>query len=60
MLKPGEFDVIELVRKRGEYKRKSKKSWKSLISAKGLSVIILAIALLKALVELGLAIVAFL
>jgi hypothetical protein len=50
-------NVTVSVRKQGEYKRKAQKSWKRLSSAKGISVIILAMALLKALVELGSAIV---
>jgi stalled ribosome alternative rescue factor ArfA len=48
--------VAVLMKKRGEYNRKGKKSWTRLFSAKGLSVIILAMALLKALVELASAI----
>jgi hypothetical protein len=51
--------VTALVRKRGDYNQKGKKSWKGLFSAKGISVIILAMALLKAIDELASAIVSF-
>jgi hypothetical protein len=40
-------------------KRKDKKLWMRLFSAKGISIIILAMALLKALIELASAILSF-
>jgi hypothetical protein len=49
-------NVTALVRKQGDGNRKGKKCWRRLFSAKGISVIILAMALLKAFVELASAI----